>query len=127
MPTASPRASRSSSSFGPSPASIAALAHTDGRNGPGASDAAELLDHHGQLGEAVALAPDRLGQVEPEPAEAGQLVPERRRRSSASASTAARTTAGAMRSAVKRRAVSRSAWWSSPMAMLTCPSPWLPG
>ena len=67
--------------------------------------------------------PPRAGGARP--TEPGQLVPERRRRLVGVASTAARTTAGGMRSAVKRRAVSRSAWWSSPMAMLTCPSPWL--
>ena len=41
---------------------------------------ARLLEHHGQLGVAVALAAVGLGHGEAEPAEPGQLVPERRQR-----------------------------------------------
>ena len=44
---------------------------------------AQLLDHDRQLGEAVALAPVGLGDGQPEPAQRGQVGPERRQRPAA--------------------------------------------
>ena len=98
---------------------------TDGRNGPGASARPSSSTTTASSAIPVALASDRLGQVEARSTRARPARPRTGASASSSRSTAARTTAGGMRSAVKRRAVSRSASWSSPMAMLTCPSPWL--
>ena len=61
-------------------AAMTADAHTVGRNGPGRDHRAHGLDHEHQLGEPEPGAAVGLGQVEPEPAEVGHLLPRRRER-----------------------------------------------
>ena len=53
-----------------------ALAITVGTNGPGATAPAQLLDHDQRLRQPEARAAELLGDVQAEPAEAGQLGPE---------------------------------------------------
>ncbi len=44
---------------------------------PGRQRPAQLLDHHDELGQAEARAAPRLGEVQAEPAQGGQVAPER--------------------------------------------------
>lgn len=50
------------------------------QEGPRCAHAAQLLEHHGQLGETEALAPVRFGHVQPDPASLHEVTPEWRQR-----------------------------------------------
>ena len=87
-----------------------------GNEGAGSDGAAELLDHHDELGEPEARAALVLGQVESEPAQLGQVGPEGGRASSF-ASSRARAAPRASRLARKSEAVCPRARWSSVRAI----------
>ena len=72
------RQQRRSASSSSAIRSTTAAASTVGRIGPGATARPELLQHDGQLGQAEARAAVLLGHVQAQPAQPGQLVPERR-------------------------------------------------
>ena len=76
-PMARPAARSATSSGGAATLVHERAGQHGGQERTGRDHAAELLEHDGELEEAVALATHRLGEVEPEPAEADEVVPER--------------------------------------------------